>query len=75
MFGPGMRQAVRGDSVRVVFSNGFSGIVLTFTQSADSLSGNAYVEYDVVGPTPPPRIPLAGSRVACPSSREAAGSR
>jgi hypothetical protein len=67
MFGAPTREAVPGDSVRVVFSNGFSGIVLTFVESADSLAGNAYFASDVVGPTPPPRTPFTGSRAACPS--------
>jgi hypothetical protein len=67
MFGPGMRTAVAGDSVRVVFSNGFSGIVLTFAEGAGSLAGSAYFASDVVGPTPPPRTPFTGSRIPCPA--------
>lgn len=68
MFGPGMREAAPGDSVRVAFRGAFSAIVLTFSQAGDSLSGNAYFADDVVGPTPPPRAPFTGSRAACPSA-------
>lgn len=64
---PGMRESVPGDSVRVVFSNGFSALVLTFRESRGSLRGKAHYVSDAVGRTPPPRIPFTGSRIPCPA--------
>jgi hypothetical protein len=75
MFGPGIREAAPGDSVRVAFRGAFSAIVLTFSEAGDSLSGSAYFADDVTGPTPPRRAPFTGSRAACPSAPASSSGR
>jgi hypothetical protein len=55
------------DSVRLVWTTGFSGVMLDLAVRGDSLFGVATARYDVVGP-PVPRASVTGWRVECPSN-------
>lgn len=53
------------DSVRLVWTTGFSGVILDLEVRSDSLFGMATARYDVVGPAVP-RANVTGWRISCP---------
>lgn len=57
------------DSVHLLWTTGFSGVMLDLAVRGDSLFGRATARYDVVGP-PVPRAQVIGWRVACPPTLE-----
>ena len=57
------------DSVQLLWTTGFSGVMLNLAVRGDSLFGLATARYDVVGP-PVPRAQVTGWRVACPPELE-----
>ena len=67
------RWRVAGDSVFLLWSDGFSGVSLSLGLRADSLRGVAYPLYDVIGPVQPTASVLIRRAACAPSSREAAG--
>lgn len=57
------------DSLRLLWTTGFSGVMLDLEMRDDSLFGMATARYDVVGP-PLPRARVTGWRVSCPPNLE-----
>ena len=55
------------DSLRLVWSTGFSGVMLELGIRGDSLTGIAVAMYDVKGP-PVPKANVVGRRTTCPPS-------
>lgn len=67
----GFWQWISRDSVRVVWTDGFVGVVLRVRVSEDSLlEGTAKVFTDVVGGPPLPQTEVVGRRIECAQMEE-----